>query len=54
MELFVEYQVPSDLLSYNGDDDNIKVKKEKVSIGTAKTKQLEESVMRADMAFEFS
>jgi hypothetical protein len=63
MELFVEYQVPSDLLSYDGDDDNMKVK-EKVSIvkghvqavtdviGAAKTKQLEESVMRADMAFE--
>jgi len=63
MELFVDYQVPSDLLSYDGEDENVNVK-EKVSnvkghvqavldvIAAAKIKQLEEATMMADMAFE--
>lgn len=63
MELFVEYQVPSDLLSYDGDDPDTSVK-DKVSnvkghvqavmdvIGDSKTKQLEDQAMRADMAVE--
>lgn len=63
MELFVDYQVPSDLLSYDGEDENVNVK-EKVSnvkghvqavldvIAAAKIKQLEEATLKADMAFE--
>ena len=63
MELFVGYQVPSDLLSYDGPTDSISVK-DKVDnvrghvkavldvIESAKTKQLEDSAMRADMAIE--
>ena len=62
MELFVEYQVPSDLLSYDGES-NAPVK-EKVNsvrenvqavldvISTTKTNQLEESAMKADMRIE--
>jgi hypothetical protein len=62
MELFVEYQVPSDLLSYDGEHDetvrekvaNVKghVKAVLDVIRESKTKQLEDNVMKADMAVE--
>ena len=63
MELFIDYQVPSDLLSYDGPVDMGSVQ-EKVAnvkehvkvvldvIKVAKVKQLEESTMKADMAVE--
>jgi hypothetical protein len=63
MELFVEYQVPSDLLPYDSDDENLNVK-DKVDnvkshvqavldvIGNAKTKQLENQAMGAYLAFD--
>jgi len=63
MELFIEYQVPSDLLSYDGTDASASVK-EKVDtvrghtkavfdvIGEAKKNQLEEQIQRTDMALE--
>jgi len=64
MELFVEHQVPSDLLSYDGDVsasvtsqqkvDNVQVHVDAVLkvINSEKEKQLEEATMKADMAFE--
>ena len=62
IELFVEYQVPSDLLSYDGEHDetmrekvvNVKghVKAVLHVIRESKTKQLEKNVMKADMAVE--
>ena len=62
MELFVEYQVPSDMLSYDGIDssaspkekvDNVRVHVQAVSslINEAKTKELKEQSMKAEMAF---
>lgn len=62
-ELFVEYQVPSDLLSYDGIQDNAS-RTEKIDnvrghvkdvldvIEEAKKQQLEEQKMRTDMAYE--
>ena len=63
LELFVEYQVPSDLLSYDGiqDDASPNERVENVRghvkavvdvIDEAKKKQLEEQKMKADMALE--
>jgi hypothetical protein len=62
MELFVEYQVPSDLLSYDGEHDetvrekvaNVKghVKAVLDVIRESKAKLLEENAMKADMAVE--
>jgi hypothetical protein len=62
MELFVEYQVPSDLLSYDGNDsssspkekvDTVRAHVQAVSgvIHEAKTKELNEQSMKAEMAF---
>lgn len=62
MELFVEYQVPSDLLSYDGIDDNSN-HKDKVNnvrshveavagvVADAKASELKEQTMKAEMAF---
>jgi hypothetical protein len=61
MELFVEYQVPSDLLSYDGNDstaspkervDNVREHVQAVSgvISEAKSKELKEQSMKANMA----
>jgi len=63
MELFVEYQVPSDLLSYDGENseattkekvENVKGNVQSVlnAIKDCKTKQLESQVMATDMAIE--
>eukprot|EP00980_Cylindrotheca_fusiformis_P028869 scaffold22663_cov111-Cylindrotheca_fusiformis.AAC.2 len=65
MELFIEYQVPSDLLSYDGHNsttsvsskakvDNVKKHVEDVFqvIKLTMEKQLEEATMKADMAVE--
>jgi hypothetical protein len=62
MKLFVEYQVPSDLLSYDGEHDetvqekvgNVKEHAKAVLdvIRESETKQLEDNVMQADMAIE--
>jgi hypothetical protein len=63
MELFVEYQVPSDLLSYDGMDacaspkekvDNVRAHVEAVSevISDAKANELKEQAMKAAMAFQ--
>jgi hypothetical protein len=62
MELFIEYQVPSDLLSYDGDvnastQEKIENVREHVQtvlamIEDTKAKQLEEVTMKADMARE--
>jgi hypothetical protein len=63
MELFVEYQVPSDMLSYDGENEE-STTKEKVDnvrsnvksvmdvIEKSKKKQLKDKEMEADMAFE--
>mmetsp|Transcript_652 Transcript_652/g.1139 ORF Transcript_652/g.1139 Transcript_652/m.1139 type:complete len:988 (+) Transcript_652:115-3078(+) len=62
MELFVEHQVPSDLLSYDGDTSASVTSKEKVDnvkshveavlgvINSEKENQLEQTTMKADMA----
>jgi hypothetical protein len=63
MELFVEYQVPSDMLSYDGENEDATTKrkvdnvKEHVKavldvIQENKKKRLNEQALRADMAFE--
>ncbi|KAL3935547.1 MAG: hypothetical protein SGBAC_008949 [Bacillariaceae sp.] len=64
MELFVELQVPSDLLSYDGDTSASITSKEKVDnvkshvetvlgvINSEKEHQLEQATMKADMAAE--
>jgi len=63
MELFVEYQVPSDLLSYDGENseattkekvENVKGNVQSVlnAIKDSKTKQLESQVIATDMAIE--
>ena len=63
MELFVEFQVPSDLLSYNGFDDNVAVAdklsnvKDNVKsvldvINAEKEKQLKEEKDKTEMAME--
>jgi len=66
MKLFVEYQVPSDLLSYENEDDVVSPRSaiEKINsvknnvksvmdvIDELKTKQLKETTMKADMAYE--
>lgn len=64
MKLFIEYQVPSDLLSYDGPGSTNITMKEKVEnvkghvdavlevIDSAKEQQLEEATMKADMAAE--
>ena len=65
MELFIEHQVPSDLLSYDGPEDSINVRDKVESvkgnvkavldvIEGVKTKQMEDTVMRADMAEEMA
>ena len=62
MELFVEYQVPSDMLSYDGIDtsaspkekvDNVRVHVQAVSsvVNEAKSKELKEQSMKAEMAY---
>jgi len=62
MELFVEYQVPSDLLSYDGIEinarskekvDNVRSHVQAVSavVQEAKAKELKEQSMKAEMAF---
>ena len=63
MELFVEFQVPSDLLSYNGFDDNVAVAdklsnvKDNVKsvldvINAEKEKQLKDEKEKTEMAME--
>jgi hypothetical protein len=64
MKLFIEYQVPSDLLSYDGHSGTTVTAKDKVEnvkghvkavlevIDSTKEKQLEEATMKADMAVE--
>jgi len=64
MELFVEHQVPSDLLSYDGETSDSVTSKEKVDnirthvesvlgvINSEKENQLEQATMKADMAAE--
>jgi len=64
MDLFVEYQVPSDLLSFDGDAgastkdkvDNVREHVQAVLdvIDGSKEKQLEDATMKADMAMERS
>eukprot|EP00980_Cylindrotheca_fusiformis_P021749 scaffold8569_cov139-Cylindrotheca_fusiformis.AAC.19 len=61
MQLFVEYQIPADLLSYDGEDNSTVTTRSKVEnvrehvkavlsvIDESKEKQLEEEIMKADM-----
>eukprot|EP00339_Tiarina_fusa_P000371 CAMPEP_0117002288 /NCGR_PEP_ID=MMETSP0472-20121206/4015_1 /TAXON_ID=693140 ORGANISM="Tiarina fusus, Strain LIS" /NCGR_SAMPLE_ID=MMETSP0472 /ASSEMBLY_ACC=CAM_ASM_000603 /LENGTH=1027 /DNA_ID=CAMNT_0004702601 /DNA_START=138 /DNA_END=3221 /DNA_ORIENTATION=+ len=62
MQLFVEYQVPSDLLSYDGDSEHATVKEKVENVKThvqsvmgvvdaAKDRQLEEQTKQAENAF---
>eukprot|EP00980_Cylindrotheca_fusiformis_P021693 scaffold8535_cov132-Cylindrotheca_fusiformis.AAC.1 len=66
MQLFVDYQIPADLLSYDGEDNAAVTTRSKVDnvrehvkavfsvIDESKEKQLEEKTMEADMAFEIA